>query len=1510
MQKTILLFCALFSATLSHAQLSIAENATPYVIDFDATVSGVNNGTYAGTGFADSPSAGQLDGNAWEVTDLSDDTHTFDEDGNTSGDFARGTSTGGAGTGGLYAFEVSAGNYAFGFQPNGSDLTPGSIRLKLANATGSVIGKLVVSYTVYVYNDQDRANEIRFEHDANNANYLALSGNTITSTETADVSPAWVAHPQSVTLDGLNISNGGNYYISWATDDVSGSGTRDEFAIDDIRITAYTLFAYQGFESSIDDNWNITYGSDKISSADGSGDTPSDNRIFAGSNSWQVHGTGGAHDTLILDAFSTVGYKDVEMVFRLSSTSGNASNGADGADIVKVFGAYNGNDFSSDPEISITGDNNARWSFLGEQQLQLSTAENNVGSAEISFAPSGGGDRDDDGDGYAYLKLNLADGYESFSLKIDAENNADNERWNIDHVYLVGDHCDYGTTQASGASATNITGNTADISFTPGTGDSTLVLIREAQNVNTFPICGTDYSASTSFGSGDELITSSGNYVVYYGAGSSFSVSSLSANTTYYLSFFDADNLEYNTPGYDFSFTTCDSEGIGVNEAFDGGTTAPSNWTFTNIGGTYTSVGNFGDATPSLQLDATGDTLITPVICNTPTVLSFWIKGQSTDATSTLKIEGSADGINWTQIDEINNLPTSESDGFTQVYGEDAISSFNQFRFSYIKSAGNLALDDVVILSGETGGQSYTWDGGGVDNALLTDANWNPSRSAYAVDDELLFSDGGSSTVSDIDQLFIEKLQLTNGSQVTLSAVSGGGDIYINGAVTDDDNLAVCATCTLTLSGTEPLRLHLLNDRSSNIAGTIVFTGSQAHQILTSGSNDLSFDNGSTFYNSATDNSNGTLSPFGGSNPYENTVVFTDGSSYYSNGTAVASPFGLEAPDAVVTFNSGATFYFENSGAQPDLDNRNYANFYYNRSATVTVTTGSNGFTVDSLLVLDGQFKINSNYNTTVNGNLGVRGGDSLVFDPSSSQNLTLNASNGLLVNTSGGLRFGSQLELDIASGSYTTEGSFEVDGDFTMDGTSFTISEEDSIQVEGTLSNSGNFVLENSASLIQTTGSSLSNTGSFEATRDIPAGGSTDYYYFWSSPMTGGSGAEVGPTGALSGARIFKFTPGGNESSDYISISADEAMVPGQGYAVRGLSSLTTTGTVNNGDIDISITETADAGSYTMVGNPYPSAINASEFISANSNIEGTVYLWSYDNTEAYTSSAQFIAINAAGSSAATDRDQTSATTHIASCQGFFVNANDALADGDYTLTFTNAMRNGTNNHFKSNAGVPTLEKNWIYVSHGIDTAAMMYTLIEDATWKFDHHYDARSFSADTRIAAVWEDHLQSIFAIPRIKKTTVIPLQLDISSSGTYTLGMIPGLQLDDHFTPRLLDTESNALANLAAGETLQTTLSPNSYQNRFYLILSRTGETTALEEIANRKTTLVLRENSVSIMAAVPIHGQLQVLDLKGSILFQTRAQANTTIALPHLQTGLYLVTWTDATGNRITMRWNPS
>ncbi len=152
----------------------------------------------------------------------------------------------------------------------------------------------------------------------------------------------------------------------------------------------------------------------------------------------------------------------------------------------------------------------------------------------------------------------------------------------------------------------------------------------------------------------------------------------------------------------EYTLNVYTKSGTKFSEGFDNvgstGTPVPTDWTFTNIGATYTSTGYYNTGSPSLKFDNTGDIVETPTYSTPATSISFWIRGASTDATSSLLVEGSTDGSTWSTIENINPLPTS---GTLKTYNSESTpalaANIVKFRFTYTKSAGNLAFDDFVF---------------------------------------------------------------------------------------------------------------------------------------------------------------------------------------------------------------------------------------------------------------------------------------------------------------------------------------------------------------------------------------------------------------------------------------------------------------------------------------------------------------------------------------------------------------------------------------------------------------------------------------------------------------------------------------------------------------------------------------------------------------------------------------------------------------------------------------------
>ena len=220
------------------AQWQIGQAGQPYVLDFDNGVSGVNAAAYAGVGYAQNPGSGALDSDAWALYGMSSGDVRFG-DSATGGDYGRGFSTGGVSTGGTYAFDVDTGaavNIALGVQPGGSDFTPGYHLLKISNQTGDTVSAVDFTYELHIYNDQNRSSLLEFHWGTDTLNLTHEALYDHTSIASAAAMPVWEKFLFSGQLTTL-ILPGEFLYLKWFTDDVGGSGSRDEIALDNITIS-------------------------------------------------------------------------------------------------------------------------------------------------------------------------------------------------------------------------------------------------------------------------------------------------------------------------------------------------------------------------------------------------------------------------------------------------------------------------------------------------------------------------------------------------------------------------------------------------------------------------------------------------------------------------------------------------------------------------------------------------------------------------------------------------------------------------------------------------------------------------------------------------------------------------------------------------------------------------------------------------------------------------------------------------------------------------------------------------------------------------------------------------------------------------------------------------------------------------------------------------------------------------------------------------------------------------
>ncbi|NRB60344.1 MAG: hypothetical protein HRU50_10470 [Winogradskyella sp.] len=261
-----------------------------------------------------------------------------------------------------------------------------------------------------------------------------------------------------------------------------------------------------------------------------------------------------------------------------------------------------------------------------------------------------------------------------------------------------------------------------------------------------------------------------------------------------------------------------------------------------------------------------------------------------------------------------------------------------------------------------------------------------------------------------------------------------------------------------------------------------------------------------------------------------------------------------------------------------------------------------------------------------------------------------------------------------------------------------------------------GEFTIDSGGSLVQI--NDVANTGSLEIDRDTNI--RQNDYVFWSAPVAGFDVSQISPN--TPSWFIYEWNPtfdwpDGEGPNDYGRWeSASGSMNQGKGYIVRGPNGHSSTpsnytatfdGTPNNGNIIVPIKRgtytgapytgpgstdvTANSDNWNLLGNPYPSSISITDFLTDpdNANIDGMVQLWThgteisaanqdpfYANYQYNYSVADYLIYNASGGSAPLGFDG-----FIGSGQGFFVRMNDDASTTE-TITFKNSMRSNTYNN------------------------------------------------------------------------------------------------------------------------------------------------------------------------------------------------------------------------------------
>lgn len=336
-----------------------------------------------------------------------------------------------------------------------------------------------------------------------------------------------------------------------------------------------------------------------------------------------------------------------------------------------------------------------------------------------------------------------------------------------------------------------------------------------------------------------------------------------------------------------------------------------------------------------------------------------------------------------------------------------------------------------------------------------------------------------------------------------------------------------------------------------------------------------------------------------------------------------------------------------------------------------------------------------------------------------------------------------------------------------------------------GNVTNNGNILVADGANFVQTGGTFTAGAGSSFKVRKDTKPVKRLAYINWSSPMAVSTqtlkefsygkntdGSNQSATGTVDN-RFFTYN-----NNTFVSISPTTTFQSGAGYQIRTPNDFTTTPQVFHGQFEGTTPNTGAisvhhngiiTGDYVLLGNPYPSAISISDFLTHNPGTQGTFYIWN--------SGAEMIDNAYGGGNYNTYAPNTgsvpagSINGYIPVGQGFFIKRGAAIAP----FVFTNAMRQTTEDGVFSKAA--TADKFWLELAAPSGSKPqMLIGFNAAATAGYDAGFDAALFgtNADALYSEVNGTKLV-IDAHGTFSSDDTFALKADLSAAGNYTIGIL---------------------------------------------------------------------------------------------------------------------------------------
>ena len=395
--------------------------------------------------------------------------------------------------------------------------------------------------------------------------------------------------------------------------------------------------------------------------------------------------------------------------------------------------------------------------------------------------------------------------------------------------------------------------------------------------------------------------------------------------------------------------------------------------------------------------------------------------------------------------------------------------------------------------------------------------------------------------------------------------------------------------------------------------------------------------------------------------------------------------------------------------------------------------------------------------------------------------------------------------------------------------------------------------------------------------------------------------------------------------------------MDPGTGYIIRAPQTYdlnvpapyvgTFFGVPNNGTIPTNII--VGAGTINLIGNPYPSAIDADLFLSDSVNdpiLGGAIYLWTHNspissNNYVFDDYAIYTLAGGVGTTQAPNSgtgNNTVPTGYIAAGQGFMIEG--SIPASTNSVYFRNSMRVvGNNSQFyrlgsddKNAARTSSIEKHRVWLEVFNNEGAYKQALvgyIENATNAFDK-YDGKVFDIGNPVLlyTMVENEKLGIQArtLPFDVNDTV-PLGFKSTSNGNFEIRLSDFDGLFENQNVYLEDLYLNTIHDLKLSNYSFVT-TEGTFENRF--VLRFTNSTLHSDQnIFSDNSVIIYKQNKDIVVSSSGVAiDSLVIHDVRGRQLFSENRINKNEFVVSNLNSSqqVLIVTATSVDGQKITKK----